>query len=60
MSVQTYTVENPIVCATTTIRDGLLKDPAYKVVGLSVLVGSSLYFLNPDLSTWTTFANPLQ
>jgi len=56
MPIPIYTIENPIICATTAIRDALLKDPAYKVAGLSVQVGADLYFLNADLSTWRTVA----
>jgi len=53
MPLPIYTDENPMVCATTAIRDALLNDPAYKVAGLSVRVGDQLWWLNNDLSSWS-------
>ena len=57
MPLPIYTDENPIVCATTAIRDALLKDPAYKVAGLSVQVGSTIWWLNLDLGSWSPASN---
>lgn len=53
-----YTTENALDCATTTIRDNLLKDSSYKVAGLSVKVDNVVYFLNEDLSSWKYAGEP--
>lgn len=57
MNFPIYALKNTIPCDSIAERDGLLADPRYKIAGLSASVYNVIYWLNPDLQTWSPQGN---